>query len=89
MQRLYIFVVLDACTRRIIGFDITTTGEDRFMVMNALKMAIRYTGYIPYEIVSDNFSANKTEEIKNVQAELQKFGTKWRFAKLAMHRIKV
>lgn len=82
MQRLYIFVVLDACTRRIIGFDITTTGEDRFMVMNALKMAIRYTGYIPYEIVSDNFSANKTEEIKNVQAELQKFGTKWRFAKV-------
>lgn len=82
MQRLYIFVVLDACTRRIVGFDINTTGEDRFMVMNAIKMAIRYTGYIPYEIVSDNFSANKTEEIKNLQAELLKFGTKWRFAKV-------
>lgn len=82
MQRLNIFVVLDACTRRIIGFDINTTGEDRFMVMNAIKMAIRYTGYIPYEIVSDNFSANKTEEIKNMQSELLKFGTKWRFAKV-------
>lgn len=79
--RLYLFVVLDACTRKIIGFNINSTGEDRFMVMDALKMAIRYTGYIPYEIVSDNFSANKTEEIKQMQGELLKMGTKWRFCK--------
>ena len=81
-QRLYLFVVQDACTRRIIGFDINSTGESRYMVMNAIKMAIRYTGYIPYEIVSDNFSANKTEEIKNLQSQLEIFGTTWRFAKV-------
>lgn len=81
-KRLYLFVVLDACTRRIIGFDIRQTGEDRFMVMNAIKMAIRYTGFIPYEIVSDNFSANKTVEIRRMQEELLNMGTKWRFAKV-------
>ena len=79
-RRLNLFVVLDACTRKIIGFDISTGGEDRFMVINALKMAVRLTGYLPFEIVSDNFSANKTIELKEIQKEMASYGVHWRFA---------
>lgn len=74
---LYLFTVIDVCTRKIVGFDIAFS-EDRFIVANTLKMAIELKGHLPSEIVSDNFSANKTEEIKDLKAQMEQMGMIWR-----------
>ena len=79
--RLYLFAVIDVCSRKIVGFDISYS-EDKFSVMNALKMAVLSEGHLPAEIVSDNFSANKTEEILELKALMEKIGTIWRLARV-------
>lgn len=79
--RLTLFVILDAFSRKIVGFDIALN-EDKFMVMNALKRAVKDEGHLPKEILSDNFSANKTEEIKAIKEQMEKMGTNWRLAKV-------
>lgn len=79
--RLNLFVVLDAFSRKIVGFDISFS-EDKFMVMNALKMAVQYEGHLPKEILSDNFSANKTDEIIAIKEQMIKLGVNWRLAKV-------
>lgn len=79
--RLYLFAVIDVCSRKIVGFDISYS-EDKFSVMNALKMAVLLEGHLPAEIVSDNFSANKTEEIKELKTLMEKIGTIWRLARV-------
>ena len=39
-------------------------------------------GHLPAEIVSDNFSASKTEEIKAMAEQMAKLGVNWRYAKV-------
>lgn len=79
--RLNLFVVIDVCSRKIVGFDVSYH-EDRFNIMNALKMAVMEQGHLPAEIVSDNFSASKTPEIKALVEQMGKLGTVWRHAKV-------
>lgn len=79
--RLNLFVIIDVCSRKIVGFDVSYS-EDRFNIMNALKMAVMFEGHLPAEIVSDNFSASKTEEIKALKEQMAKLGTNWRHAKV-------
>lgn len=79
--RLYLFVVIDVCSRKISGFDISYS-ETRFNIMDALKMAVISEGYLPSEIVSDNFSASKTEEIKNLKQKMLAMGVNWRHSKV-------
>ncbi|EKT3964729.1 transposase family protein [Flavobacterium psychrophilum] len=79
--RLCLFVVLDAFSRKVVGYDIAYN-EDKFMVMNALKMAVREEGHLPKEILSDNFSANKTEELIYIKEQMAKLGTNWRLCKV-------
>lgn len=79
--RLNLFVIIDVCSRKIVGFDVSYH-EDRFNIMNALKMAVMEQGHLPAEIVSDNFSASKSEEIKALVEQMAKIGTVWRHAKV-------
>lgn len=79
--RLSLFVILDAFSRKVVGFDIALN-EDKFMVMNALKMAVKDEGHLPKEILSDNFSANKTDEIIYIKEQMLKMGVNWRLAKV-------
>lgn len=79
--RLNLFVIIDVCSRKIVGFDVSYS-EDKFNIMNALKMAVRDEGHLPAEIVSDNFSASKTQEIKALVQDMAKVGTVWRHAKV-------
>lgn len=79
--RLNLFVIIDVCSRKIVGFDISYS-ETRFNIMNALKMAVIEEGHLPAEIVSDNFSAIKTEEIKAMVEQMANLGTVWRHAKV-------
>lgn len=56
--RLYLFVVIDACTWEVLGWDIGNT-EDHNTVARALASAIRNTGKRPQQLMYDNGSANK------------------------------
>jgi len=85
--RLCLFVVLDVCTRKVVGFSIDRS-EDRFMIMDALQMAFDLNGHLPAEILSDNFSANKTEEIGEIKDELISRGVLWRHSKVGNARDK-
>lgn len=79
--RLNLFVVIDACTRKIVGFDIARS-EDKFNILSAIKLAVKNEGHLPDEIVSDNFSANKTEEVKDLQKQMNSLGCYWRFSRV-------
>lgn len=79
--RLNLFAVIDVCSRKIVGFDISYS-EDKLNVLNAIKLAVLSEGHLPAEIVSDNFSANKTEEIKDIKAQMEKMGVNWRYSKI-------
>ena len=79
LVRLNLFVILDVCTRKVVGFDIAYT-ENKESILKAFKNAITLTGHLPAEVVSDNFSANKTEELKKLQAFAQSAGMGWRHA---------
>ncbi|TRX39071.1 Mu transposase C-terminal domain-containing protein [Flavobacterium restrictum] len=79
--RLNLFVIIDVCTRKIVGFDISYS-ESKFEIMNALKNTVMMEGHLPAEIVSDNFSASKSEEIMTLKAQMEKIGTIWRHAKV-------
>ncbi|MGJ1363449.1 DDE-type integrase/transposase/recombinase [Sphingobacterium spiritivorum] len=79
--RLNLFAVIDVCSRKIVGIDISYS-EDKFNIMNALKMAVLNEGHLPTEIVSDNFSANKSEEIKDLKLQMENMGIVWRHSKV-------
>lgn len=79
--RLNLFVVIDVCSRKIVGFDVSFS-EDKFNIMNSLQNAVMDEGHLPAEIVSDNFSASKTEEIIALKEKMEKLGTYWRHAKV-------
>jgi hypothetical protein len=53
--------------------------EDRWAVFNALKMAIKETGYLPYEIAFDRFPGHNTPEMQHYLAGIRQLGTKVTF----------
>ena len=79
--RLYLFAIIDVCSRKIVGFDVGYS-ETRFNILNALKIAVMNEGYLPAEIVSDNFSAGKTEEILDLKDQMARLGITWRNSKV-------
>lgn len=87
-QRLNLFVVIDVSTRKIIGFDIAYS-EDKYNIMKALQMAVEREGHLPTEIVSDHFSANKTEEIMHLKTLFEEIGCRWRHHKVGNPQDKV
>lgn len=87
-MRLNLFVVIDVSTRKIVGFDIAYS-EDKYNIMRALQMAVEREGHLPTEIVSDHFSANKTEEIKHLKNLFEEIGCRWRHSKIGNPQDKV
>lgn len=77
IERLNLFAVIDVSSRKIIGFDISYS-EDRFNIMRAIQMAVEREEHLPAEIISDNFSANKTEEIMTIKKLFEEMGCNWR-----------
>ena len=83
-----VFMVIDAHTGVILGFDLAPN-EDRWMVFKSLKMSVERTGHLPGEILSDNSSAIKSQEVKSLMAEFEGYGVKVRNAKVGNARDKV
>jgi hypothetical protein len=79
--RLNLFVLRDAYSGKITGFDLSES-EDRFNVIEALKLHVRLHGHLPAELVHDNFSATKTDEFKDLRQKLTDKGVIVRAAKV-------
>lgn len=71
-----LFVVLDAHSRKIIGFCISET-ENTQSILKGIEMAVKDTLTLPYEIVADNHSFNKTKEAGNIKENFEKLGVTW------------
>lgn len=63
MAFLFVIVVRDAYSGDVVGchFD---TKEDRWGYSNALKMAVKTTGYLPHTLVYDRFPGHLTDEMQ-------------------------
>ncbi len=72
---LYWLAILDVHSGDIVGVHFDTK-EDRWGYINALKMAVAHTGYLPYELVIDRFPGHNTEEIKILIQRLEIMGVK-------------
>ena len=79
--RLNLFVLRDAYSGKITGFDLSES-EDRFNIINALKMRVHLHGHLPAELVHDNSSATKTDEFKSIKQHLENKGVLVRAAKV-------
>lgn len=76
-RRLNFFAVLDVHSRKVVGVDFSLS-ENRWNVINSLHMAAKREGHLPYEILSDNFSALSTDEWKAIEEGMQAKGTIYR-----------
>lgn len=74
--RYNLFTVMDAHSRKIIGFDIAES-ENTENILHGLERAVRNTGTLPFEIVADNHSFNKTKEAGSLKARMEALGTTW------------
>lgn len=68
--------LIDNKSKKIVGFSIGKS-EDTFTIMDAIRDAINTQEAIPFEILTDNHSFNKTNEAKNIIHLLQKKGARW------------
>lgn len=74
--RYSLFTVMDAHSRKIVGYDIAES-ENTENILHGLERAVKNTGILPFEIVADNHSFNKTKEADNLKAQMEALGTTW------------
>jgi transposase InsO family protein len=79
--RMNLYVMRDAYSGKITGFDMSEN-EDRFNVIETIKMSVNLNGHLPAEIVHDNGSATKTDEFKAIKSQLESRGVLVRAAKV-------
>ena len=72
---LYWLACYDVHSGDLLGLHFDTK-EDRWGYLNALKMSVSTTGYLPYEIVIDRFPGHNTEEIELLIKRLERLGVK-------------
>ena len=75
-ETLTLFWVLDACSGKVVGYHIDRT-ENTETILKGLENAVTDTGCLPYEILSDNHSFNKTKEAEYFKENIEKLGCKW------------
>lgn len=74
---LQLFVVMDVHSRKIVGYSTGKT-ENHTLAIDALRKAVETTGYLPFEIVSDNGSCFKHEKFKILEQYIAIFGSNFR-----------
>ena len=75
MERWTIVRVIDACSRKILGYRVAKS-EDIKSIIGALEDAVRNTGQIPKELIMDKHSASKTNEFTSFIEVVEKLGCK-------------
>lgn len=69
-------VVRDTYSKKVVGYSLDDT-ESTLSIVKALEDAVKNTGCIPREIVSDNHSFNKTNEATNLKDTFKEYGCTW------------
>jgi Integrase core domain. len=72
---LYIIAVRDVMSGHILGWEYCYE-ESAHAVINAIAMAVRNTGYLPYELIYDRFPGHNSESWAWVEANMQREGVK-------------
>ena len=72
---LFIVAVRDVHSGDLLGYSFDYS-ENRWSVLNALKMAVENTGYLPFELVTDRFPGHNTDEVKRIMTSLKHIGTR-------------
>lgn len=71
-----IFIIQDVHSGKIVGVDISKS-EDFFNFKGAFYNAVKLSGCLPYEIVSDNASWTKRDEFNAMKTNMLKMGLNW------------
>lgn len=74
-KHLFIIAVRDVHSGDVLGYNFDYK-EDRWSVLNAVKMAVIESGYLPYQIVFDRFPGHNTEEAKRFFTQIEQMGVK-------------
>ncbi len=85
LQRLVVFVVRDAHSRKLLGYAFGDT-ENTALILKALRQAVQATGKVPAELVVDNHSFNQTAEIAYLKQGLEDLGTEWTVTMNPQHK---
>lgn len=84
---LHLFVVMDVHSRKIVGHSLADS-ENAEMVIEALKMAVNNTGYLPKQILKDNGACFKKKNLKELLIRMQSLRTEVRSHKPSLARDK-
>ena len=76
LKTMCLFAVMDAHSKRIVGYYVAES-ENTETILNGLEDAVRKTGELPFEIVSDNHSFNQTKIADNFKESLEGMGVTW------------
>ncbi|MEJ7778435.1 MAG: hypothetical protein WKF68_02495 [Daejeonella sp.] len=76
LDKLDLIAVRDAYSKKIVGYSISRS-ENRVSIMEAFEDAIATTGCLPFEIIVDNHSFNRTKEAEHFISEINKLGVTW------------
>ncbi|HCW06121.1 MAG TPA: transposase, partial [Cytophagales bacterium] len=74
--KLVLFTVRDSHSKKIVGYSIGEN-EDTQLILDGLQDAVKNTGFLPFEIVSDNHSFNRTNEAKFFKEAIDSIGITW------------
>ena len=76
-ETMNLFYVMDVYSRKVIG-SFVSKSENTTSILKGIENAVRNTGVLPAEIVSDNHSFNKTAEAEHFKEQLlNKYGVTW------------
>lgn len=75
-KKLTLIGVWDAYSKKVVGYCISQS-ENRLSIFSAIDDAVANTGSLPFELVSDNHSANETQELTNFKETAAKLGFTW------------
>ena len=76
LKTLCLFAVMDGYSKKIVGYSISRS-ENTETILDGLEDAVRKTGELPFEIVSDNHSFNQTKIAGNFKEALERSGVTW------------
>ena len=75
---LMVVAVRDVHSGDILGYSFSHA-ENHMVYADAMKMAVRNTGYLPYEIVTDRFPGHNTPQIEDLFARMESLGVNIEF----------
>ena len=74
--KLILLAVRDANSKKIVGYSVGES-ENTQTILEAIQDAVKNTNFLPFEIVSDNHSFNKTKEAEYFKKAIDSFGVNW------------